>query len=292
MVNGVKTHYSESGDDGPVLIAMHGGGHGSSGAAGMGALMSLLGDRLRVIALDSIGGFGETDARAPSPYGLQSRVDHLAAFADTLCLDRFSLIGNSQGAWCIAKYAIMHPDRVERLIMLGTGSIGNAMGLSRPPSEGMKLMDGYDGTREGMRKLLEGLVYDKSKITDALLDRRQAAAARPGAAESFKAAWEANRRLQRDPLFRPIFEMRHSLPAVTKGVPSIMIWGENDIFAAPDMGRELEGLLPDVKFHWIERAGHQVQTDRPDVVAEIVRGFMAGPASLEGPLGQRELASR
>lgn len=278
-VDGVKTHYSESGGDGPVLVAMHGGGAGSSGAAGMGPLMALLGDTFRVIALDSIGGFGKTDVSAPSPYGIQSRVDHLAAFVDALCLDKFSLIGNSQGAWCVAKYTIMHPDRIEKLIMLGTGTLGTAMGAPRPkPSEGQKLMDGYDGTREGMRRLLEGLVYDKSKITEQLLETRQAAASRPGAMESFKAAWDATRRLQRDPLFRPVFDMRESLPAITKLIPSIMIWGENDIFAAPEVGRQLEPLLPDVTFHWVERAGHQVQTDRPDVVADIVRRLLNEPA--------------
>jgi hypothetical protein len=46
----------------------------------------------------------------------------------------------------VAKYTIMRPDRIEKLIMLGTRSIGGAMGHRMPPSEGMKLMDGYDGS--------------------------------------------------------------------------------------------------------------------------------------------------
>jgi pimeloyl-ACP methyl ester carboxylesterase len=278
MAGGVKTHYAEAGGDGPVIVAMHGGGAGSSGGAGLGALLSLLSDDYRVIGLDSIGGFGKTDPTGGDVhYGLQSRVDHLASFLDALCLDRVTLMGNSQGAWCVAKYATMRPDRVERLVLLGTGSIVNAMGLKFPPSEGLKLMEGYDGTREGMRRLLEGLVYDKSKITEPLLDMRQAAASRPGAMETFKAMGAANRKLQNDPLLRPIFDLTNSLPRITKIIPSIMIWGENDIFAVPESGRQLEPLLPDVKFHWVPKAGHQVQTDRPDVVAEIVRAFMRAP---------------
>jgi pimeloyl-ACP methyl ester carboxylesterase len=275
MAGGVKTHYTESGGDGPVLIAMHGGGAGSSGVAGLGALMSLLSDSFRVIGLDSVGGFGLTDPQGSVEYGLQSRVDHLAAFVDALCLDRFSLIGNSQGAWCVAKYTITHPDRVENLIMLGTGSIGTAMGHKMPPSEGQKLMAAYDNTPAGMRNLLEGLVYDRTKITDELVKLRQAAAQRPGAPEAFKAMAQANRKLQGDPLYWPIFDMRTSLPAITKLIPSIMIWGENDIFAVPELGRTLEPMLPDVRFHWVERAGHQVQTDRPETVADIVRNFVA-----------------
>jgi pimeloyl-ACP methyl ester carboxylesterase len=279
MAGGVKTHFTESGTDGPVLIAMHGGGPGSSGAAGMGGLMSLLSDSFRVIGLDSVGGFGLTDVNGDVRLGLQSRVDHLAAFVDALCLERVILIGNSQGAWCIAKYATMRPDRVAKLIMLGTGSIGMAMRLRMPPSEGLKLMEGYDGTRVGMQKMLEGLVYDRTKITPGLIDLRQMAAQRPGAAETFKAMGLANRKLSSDPMYWPMFDMRTSLPAITKVIPSIMIWGENDIFAVPELGRKLELLLPDVKFHWVEKAGHQVQTDRPDIVADIVLAFAGANSS-------------
>ena len=45
---------------------------------------------------------------------------------------------------------------------------------------------------------------------------------------------------------------------------------KDDIFAPPSLGRELEALLPDIKFHWVKTAGHQVQTDQPEIVAEIV----------------------
>ena len=69
MVNGIRTHYTESGGDGPVILAMHGGGHGSSGEAGLGRLLDLLGDRYRVIGLDSIGGYGETDPTVALIFG-------------------------------------------------------------------------------------------------------------------------------------------------------------------------------------------------------------------------------
>ena len=36
----------------------------------------------------------------------------------------------------------------------------------------------------------------------------------------------------------------------------------------------LEPLLPDVKFHWVPKAGHQVQTDQPKACADIVRAFV------------------
>ena len=278
MVNGVKTHYTESGGDGPVILAMHGGGHGSSGEAGLGRLLDLLGDRYRVIGLDSIGGFGATDT-VPLHYGLQSRVDHAAEFVDALCLDHFTIMGNSQGAWCAARYAITHPDRVDNVIMLSSITIGAAMGLRAPRGEGHKLLSSYDGTRESMVRLMQGLAARPEVITDALVDLRQAAATRPGAMAAFAASEKTIAAVRTDPLLSADFDMRVSLPALAKAKPTIFIWGENDIFAAPSHGRELEALLPDIKFHWVNNAGHQVQTDQPEIVAALVDKHIAGKAA-------------
>jgi pimeloyl-ACP methyl ester carboxylesterase len=270
MLDGVKTHYTESGSDGPVILGLHGGGHGSSGLAGLGRLFDLLGERYRVIGLDSIGGYGETDPTVPLTYGLQSRVDHCAEFVDALCLDRFTIMGNSQGAWCAARYAILHPDRVESVVMVSSNSIGTALGISSPPSEGLKLLQGYDGTPAAMRRLLEGLIYNKDKITDALLERRQKAATRPGAMETFSASEKSIRAVRTDPILAANYDMRATLPILCKQIPCAFIWGENDVFAVPEIRRQVEKMLPDAAFHWLQGAGHQVQTDQPELVAEIV----------------------
>jgi len=42
LANGVRTHYAEAGDQGRTLVALHGGGAGSSGASGMGPVLPLL----------------------------------------------------------------------------------------------------------------------------------------------------------------------------------------------------------------------------------------------------------
>lgn len=280
MANGVRTHYSETGGDGAPIVALHGGGAGSSGAAGMGALMTRLGDEFRVIAPDSIGGFGLTDALAPAPHGLFSRVAHTADVIDALCLDRFTILGNSQGAWVAAHYAMLNPDRVERMILVSSLTIANAMGISQAPNEAMRALGGYDGTREGMKRLLEALIIDKERITDALIDERQAAATRPGAFEAFKAFGEAIRGMRDHPVFALQNRMSETLPVVTRAIPTIFLWGDSDPFALPESGRAIEKQLPGVPFHWIKGAGHQVQTDKPDETARIVRDFVhAGTAA-------------
>jgi len=273
MANGVRTHYWESGNDGPAIIALHGGGAGSSGMAGMGPLLERLGGDARVIAPDSIGGFGLTDPYAPVPHGLQSRVAHLADFIDALCLPKVFIIGNSQGAWAGAQYAILHPDRIEKIVLISSLTIANSLGISQRSTEAGKALNDYDGTREGMRRILQALIIDPKRITDKLIDDRQAAATRPGALESFRAFGRANAALRQNPLFALHNDMTRSLPLLTKMIPTIFIWGDSDTFALPETGREIEKRLPDAKFHWVPGAGHQVQTDKPDEAAKIIREF-------------------
>jgi pimeloyl-ACP methyl ester carboxylesterase len=149
------------------------------------------------------------------------------------------------------------------------------MGLKAPRGEGHKLLSSYNGTRESMVRLMQGLAARPEVITDALVDLRQAAATRPGAMEAFAASEKSIAAVRTDPLATSLFDMRESLPALAKKIPTIFVWGENDIFAAPSHGREIEALLPDVKFHWVKNAGHQVQTDQPETVAEIVAALIA-----------------
>jgi pimeloyl-ACP methyl ester carboxylesterase len=273
---GIRTHYTEAGDDGPVILALHGGGPGASGEAAFGSLALELASEFRIIALDSVGGYGLTDPDTPQmPDGLMGRVYHCEAFADALCLERFTVLGNSHGAWCAAKYAALHPDRIERIALIASGSVTQSMGLEENRSAGLMTLINYDWTRDGMRAVLQGLVANHDRVTDALIDMRFATASRPGMRAAYERMLKGTRRLRDDPLLRLLFDMRGVLPALTKQIPTIMIWGENDSMAAPELGRRLAQLLPDVVFHWVPDAGHQVQTDQPEVVGEIIRAFAA-----------------
>jgi pimeloyl-ACP methyl ester carboxylesterase len=62
--------------------------------------------------------------------------------------------------------------------------------------------------------------------------------------------------------------MTHTLPRLT--IPAMFAWGENDTFAPPGLGRELQKLLPNIPFHFIPQAAHQAQTDQPEALATLM----------------------
>lgn len=265
---GVRSHYVEAGTGGPPVVLLHGGTPGSSGESGFGPILGPLSEHFRVYAPDGVGGSGDTDPTFPAREGAHARVDQLEAFVDTLCLDPVFLVGSSQGSWVAARYAVLHPDRVKKMCLLGGHTLPSSMGLEiKDPAPK------FDGSEATMRLALEGLIWNKSAITDELVASRTAIANRPGAAEARKIFLEGNRRLTKDPNMRLKFDLSYALPRLQ--VPIAFIWGECDQSAPVELGRKLHALLPNAAFHVVPEAGHQVQIDQPETVARIIAEFFA-----------------
>lgn len=273
MAGGVRTHYVETGHNGSPIVLCHGGAPGFSGEVGFGKIMAALGANFQVYALDSVGGYGYTDPYFRAAKGAQSRVDHLDAFLNSLCLDTVYLAGNSQGAWVTARYALQRPDRVSKLFLIASGTIASAMGLDHTDTDGLRALRAYDGAHESMRALLKTLLWDKSQITDELVDRHQASATRPGAMEARRVFLEGMQRLTQDPNLRIHFQMMDALPRMK--TPAMFIWGEDDCFAPVTLGRQLEKALPNIPFTYIPHAGHLAQNDQPELVSGMMIQFFS-----------------
>jgi pimeloyl-ACP methyl ester carboxylesterase len=80
-------------------------------------LISLLSDRFRLVRYDERGN-GLSDWEA-ADISFEAFVRDLEAVVDGLGLERFALIGISQGAAVSIAYATRHPERVSRLILCG-----------------------------------------------------------------------------------------------------------------------------------------------------------------------------
>jgi len=276
LANGVRTHYAWAGTEGPAVILLHGAGPGASGAAGWKYMLPALAKAgFRAFAPDQLS-MGWTDVRphAWPTRGLQSLVDHIRDFVEALCLDEVSVVGNSQGAYVAAKYAIDNPHKVNKLFLIGSATIAFAMGLERPKQAENKSfveMIGYDFTKESMVKFLKSCAYDQSKITDDLVEYRHAAATRPGIREAMQAFSEAQRTVQNTPKLKDQWSLKDSLPNLK--IPTKFIWGKQDTLAPIEMAYQLEKLLPNISFEYIDECGHQCQTDQPELVNQMVIDF-------------------
>ncbi len=120
--------------------------------------------------------------------------------------------------------------------------------------------------------MLKALVHDEKKVTDTLVDMRYQASIMPGVKEAL-GRFAAGGQVPHERKMFTNFDMRESLPKITKQIPTICFWGKNDSFVPLHVGQKLETLLPDIKFYFVDGAGHQVQTDQAEFVATTLKAF-------------------
>ena len=115
-VDGVKIFYREAGPkDAPVVLLLHGFPTSSRMYQG---LMPLLADRYRLIAHD-YPGFGLSEAPQENKFAYTfDRITHVMdAFTQALGLKHYSLYMCDYGGDVGLKLAILHPERVQALIV-------------------------------------------------------------------------------------------------------------------------------------------------------------------------------
>ena len=255
-VYGVKTHYVAAGEGEP-LILIHGGGPGASGATGWAQTIPALAKHFRVYAIDLIG-----NGRSDKPiieYSLQTLVEHVAGFIDALRLKNVRIMGNSQGAYVAIKYVLDNPGMVKSAAMISTGNVAAACGVE---SNKGSALPRFDGTKESLRKFMEVIVNDQSKLTDELLDKRFEAASQPGHREALASIGAYRRLSLENKSIHQSWFIRDRL--LELDIPYCIIWGEQDRSAPLDpLGLGVKALLPKVPFHIVAGAGHQVQNDKP-----------------------------
>ena len=265
-----RMHYVECGD-GDATVLIHGGGPGNSGAANWGRAIPALAQHVRVIAIDLLG-YGGTDKPSDVEYSHKTLVENVAAFLDVLCLDKVNLVGNSLGAYIAARYAVDEPDRVAKLLLVGSGTIAQAMGLGLSTGSGTKALAEFDGGKESLRELIKVLMHHPENVTEAQLEARFQATQQPGAAEAYRNFMRT--RLRDDPGYAMWFDLSRRLPGLA--MPIKFIWGAHDVVAPCSFVQPLRGLLPDAEFEVFDDSGHLAHNDEPDRFNRTATDFLFG----------------
>jgi pimeloyl-ACP methyl ester carboxylesterase len=112
--NGARIHYLEWPSDKSPIVLLPGY---SLTAHVYDSLAALLHADHRVVAITPRG-FGESDAPDSSEYTLATGAADLATVLQSLGIRRATLVGHSMGGAIIARFALDHAERVDRLIFL------------------------------------------------------------------------------------------------------------------------------------------------------------------------------
>jgi 2-hydroxymuconate-semialdehyde hydrolase len=260
-VHGIATNYHDEGE-GPVVLLIHGSGPGVSAWANWRLTLPPLAKRFRAIAPDVLG-FGYTERPAGVPYDVDSWVRHLTGLLDALGIDEVSVVGNSFGGGLALRLALTEPQRVRRLVLMGS------VGLTFPITEALDKVWGFEPSVEEMRRLLDTFAYDNSLVSNDLAQLRYEAATRPGVSEAYSSMFP-------EPRQRVLDAMSLTEEQISKITQeTLVIHGRDDKVIPLEASERLVRAIDRAQLHVFGRCGHWVQIEHSDRFARLVSDFLA-----------------
>jgi 2-hydroxymuconate-semialdehyde hydrolase len=256
-----ETNLLEAGQGAPVLL-IHGSGPGVSAWANWRLVLPALAAKRRVIAPDMVG-FGLTDRPAGMHYGMDAWVQQAVDLLDALDVERCDLVGNSFGGALALALAIRAPQRVRRLVLMGSVGVPFAI------TPGLDAVWGYEPSLASMRQLLDIFAYDRSLVNDELAQLRYEASIRPGFQQSFAAMFPAPRQASVDAMASAESDIR-ALPHET-----LVIHGREDQVIPLSNSLTLSQWIPNSQLHVFGHCGHWTQIEHSARFNRLVENFLA-----------------
>jgi pimeloyl-ACP methyl ester carboxylesterase len=264
-VNGITLHYLDWGPiDAPPVVLLH-------GITGHARVWDHLAERLlpgrRVLALDQRG-HGDSDPAPDDDYRVGAMADDVAAFAGSLRLPRFALVGHSMGGRIAIKYAADHAARLERLVIIDIGPDINLAGLQRVRDMMAKSPERIESEEWAVEYIRRA---NPLQNVDMLRERvRHGLRRLPDGELTWKYA-KGLRDMMREGR-RDAVDLWEPLPRIP--CPTLIVRGAESDILAPEVAKKMAERLPDGRVVEIEGAGHTVPADRPEEFVREMRAFL------------------
>ncbi|RJG10729.1 alpha/beta fold hydrolase [Massilia cavernae] len=261
----VLTNYHDVGQGAPVLM-LHGSGPGVSAWANWRLALQALQQDFRLLAPD-LAGFGYSVSPAGMAHTRQSWLDQIVRFMDAVGVEKAHVVGNSFGGSMALALAIAHPDRVSRLVLMGS------VGVPFELTPGLDAVWGYEPSVENMQAIMRIFAYDQALVGDALVRMRYEASMRPGIQESYARMFPAPRQRWVDAMAHAeadIRALRH---------PTLLVHGRDDKVIPLSTSTTLLDWIDDSQLHVFGRCGHWTQIEHGARFCNLVREFLKEPGA-------------
>jgi pimeloyl-ACP methyl ester carboxylesterase len=250
-VFGLRMHYLEAGHGEPLVLL-----HGLGGTAD--SLRPMVLDLARgfwVFAPDQIG-FGGSD-KPLIDYNLGTLQDFLDRFLTEVGVDRATLVGHSMGARVASLYALRHPERVARLVLIS--------GAGYPPEidDAMQRTLAFS-TLDGARRMLQASFYDDAThVSDRAAEKLLTDRLRSGSAwaiERIAASYRSDAGFADD--LSPI------------KAPTLIAWGRDDEIAPVSHALRAHRQIKGSTLMLFDHCGHLPMVEAGPALERALASFL------------------
>lgn len=271
-VGEITLHWNEAGAGDQVLVALHGSGPGASAWSNFKGNLPVFSDHFRTLLVDQPG-FGWSDKPKISGSSTTYAAKAVVGLMDELQIEKAHFLGNSYGGGVAARIAIDHPERVEKLVLMGPGGIAHVI-FSPDPTEGISILREFltNPTRATLERFVRIMVWDQKLVTAELLEERWNTVNDPETFAGFKQAAmpdvtpEEGRRIREEnDLWRHLEKINHQV---------LMIWGRDDRVVPMDAAFFALRRLRNSRLHIFSRCGHWAQVEKKDEFNRLVVDFL------------------
>jgi pimeloyl-ACP methyl ester carboxylesterase len=239
-------HYETHGRGRPVLLL-----HGWLGSWNLWReTIEFLGKEFRTYALD-FWGFGESGASGATQYTVDNFVDLVYQFMDKLGIVKAPLIGHSMGGTVSLSTAIRYPEKVVKVVVIGSPINGNSLNLLLKASGNPMIANVFWIFPPGLKLFLRAYSYFM---------------ARDGRRMSQMITRDLNQ-VTVQSFFQSIGTLRQTNLVPRLGevkVPTLGIYGKHDIIVDPKQHEVLKAGVKHAEIAYYKDAGHFPMLDTPD----------------------------
>jgi 2-hydroxy-6-oxonona-2,4-dienedioate hydrolase len=268
---GIKTRFVQAGNvSNPPLVMLH----GTAGSLeNFAANIASHAQHFNCIAFDMIGS-GMT-AKPDYNYETEHYVAHAVDVFEALDIEKASIIGLSLGARVASRFAIDHPEKVEKLILLSATAYFPARPI-QGDIKGSRAAAAANPTWDNIREIFKGLFHDEMEIWDDLIATRLSLYSQPDMKRAMSHILA---------LLDPEVYNRNRIPDEdwkTLRAPTLVVAAvdHRDVFL--DTAIAIAKLIPHITLFEMKNCSHWPQMEDPDTFNRRSLEFLLSGCPLVG----------
>jgi pimeloyl-ACP methyl ester carboxylesterase len=268
-IDGMQVHYKDEGNtmDTVPLILIHGT---SSSLFTWDACTDEWKKTHRVVRFD-LPAFALTGPNADNNYTFEYYVTFVNEVLEKLNIHKCYLAGNSLGGGIAWEFAYKYPDKVEKLILvdatgylfkLGNGGLGFKLIKTLGTVPIAKNFLYYITPYNVVKKSVEGVYFDKSKIHDKTIEQYMDFMLRAG-----------NRKALVARLLIPLTDGTEKIKTIKP--PTLIIWGKEDALIPVECAYKFHKDIVNSQLVVLQNSGHIPMEENPEQVIPVVEKFIS-----------------